>query len=220
MRHLLSSKVFLNAFIILLPFFTVTSVNAQMHQVYLDTDPQNEIRKISFYSASEGYIATTKWIGFTIDSGRTVTKKIISISNVNYNGYSVNLTFGFGINGVKAFNRNTFIVYGDYGLVPAILYTTDGGTSYTLNFQSQFAFVPNSSITDMVFPQNGSIGYAIDYDRILKTTNGGLTWNIIRIDASSDFDYLESIDDNNLIAMSTKYTTNKLLKTSNSSLAI
>jgi photosystem II stability/assembly factor-like uncharacterized protein len=208
-------RILFFALIFSINFLATITARGQMRQVYLDTDQQNEIKKMSFYTPSEGYIATTKWVGYTIDSGRTVTKKFITLSNVNYNGYSVNLTFGFGINGVKAFNQNTFIVYGDYGLVPAILYTTNGGTSYTLIFQSQFAFVPNSSITDMVFPQNGSIGYAIDFDRILKTTNGGLTWSVIRIDAGSDFDHLESIDDNNLIAMSTEFTTNKLLKTSN-----
>jgi large repetitive protein len=215
MNNKLYQRTLFVAFLFLINFLATITAKGQMRQVYLDTDPQNEIKKMSFYTASEGYIATTKWIGYTIDSGRTVTKKFITLSNVNYNGYSVNLTFGFGINGVKAFNQNTFIVYGDYGFVPAILYTTNGGTSYTLIFQSQFAFVPNSSIEDMIFPQNGNVGYAVDFDRILKTTNGGLTWSVIRIDAGSDFNHLESIDDNNLIAMSTKYATNKLLKTSN-----
>src|SRR5690349_8293258 len=85
------------------------SVNAQMRQVYKDADENNHIYKISFYSPSEGYIAFGKWIGYTIDSGRTYTKKFITLSNVDFNGYTVNVTFGFEINGVKAFNKDTII---------------------------------------------------------------------------------------------------------------
>lgn len=108
--------------------FLSNLVTAQMRQVYLDeTATDNYIQKISFYSASHGYVAFTYWIGYTSDSGKTFTKKWITNSNVDYNGFSVNLTFGFAIEGVKAFNQNKIIVYGHYGYVPAILYSTNGG---------------------------------------------------------------------------------------------
>jgi len=189
--------------------------NAQMRQVYLDNVADYQINKISFFSPSSGYVAFRDFIGYTSDSGHTLIKKYITNSNVNYNGNSVNLTFGFSISGVKGFNQNTFIVYGDYGYVPAILYTNNGGSSYNLVYHSQLGFVPIGSITDMVFPQNTGIGYAIDYDRILKTTDGGLNWNVIRTDIQSAFDKIESVDDNNIIVMSTYPTINKILKTSN-----
>ncbi len=81
--------------------------NSQLRQVYVDVNEDNDIRKISFYSPSQGYIAFRDWIGFTTDSGRTFIQKYITATNVNYNGYSnVNLTFGFGIKGVKAFNQD------------------------------------------------------------------------------------------------------------------
>ena len=131
---------------------------AQMRELYRDGQiTSNKFQKLSFYSPSSGYIAALdqnqSMVAYTSDSGRTFTKRYIGINNVNYNGYSVNLTFGFYINGVKAFDQNNIIVYGDYGLVPAILYSSDGGLNYTLVYHFQFAFVPNSTITDMVFPR-------------------------------------------------------------------
>jgi hypothetical protein len=191
--------------------------NAQMRQVYIDNiEPDNEIFKLSFYSASEGYVAFRDWIGYTTDSGRTFTKKYITLSNVNYNGYSVNLTFGFYINGVKAFNQNTLIAYGHYGLVPAILRSTDGGNNYTLIYHSQFNPLQlRTGITDMIFPQNNTTGYAVDADRVLKTTDGGLNWSVVRTDAGSYFTNLEAVDNNNVFALSTEYSTNKLIKTTN-----
>jgi hypothetical protein len=204
------------------------NVSAQMRQLYVDNVANNEIYKLSFYSPSEGYVAFRDWIGYTTDSGRTFTKKYITNGNVNFNGYSVNLTFGFGIKGVKAFNQNNIIAYGDYGLVPAILFSTNGGTSYTLVYHSQFnSFELTTGIMDMVFPQNSSIGYAIDGDRILKTTNQGLSWAAVLTSPNSCFDYLDAVDDNNVFAVSDYSTSNivfpngrtfinnKILKTNN-----
>ena len=194
---------------------------AQMRQIYVDPGGDYKIiRKISFYSASHGYIASTDngppFVGFTTDSGRTFTKRFITLGNVNYNGYSVNLTFGFDISGVKAFNQDTIIAYGDYGFVPAILYSTNGGLSYLLVYHSQFS--PNqlsTGITDMVFPENNNTGYAVDADRILKTTNKGLSWSVVRTDPNSYFNHIEAVDNNNLVTFSNEYYANKLLKTSN-----
>src|SRR5258705_3103110 len=207
-------------FILFLFVFTIHATG-QMRQVYLEPGGDDKIiQKINFYSPSHGFIASTdygpSYVGFTIDSGRTFTKRNITLGNVNYNGYSVNLTFGFGIKGVKAFNQDTIIAYGDYGVVPAILYSTNGGISYLLVYHSQFS--PNqlsSGINDMVFPENNNIGYAIDADRILKTTNKGFSWSVIRTDPNSYFDFLEAVDNNNLVAFSVAYNPSKLLKTSN-----
>ena len=187
-----------------------------MRQIYLDNiEPDNEIYKLSFYSPSEGYVGFRDWVGYTTDSGRTFTKKYITLGNVNFNGYPVNLTFGFSINGVKAFNQNTIVVYGHYALVPAILYSSNGGNNYTLVYHSQFnPFQLNGGITDMIFPQNNSTGFAVDFDRILKTIDGGLNWTVSRTDAGSDFTYLEGVDNNVVFALAT-YSQNKLLKTIN-----
>lgn len=170
-----------------------------MKKVYVGFIGDN-ISKISFYSNSQGYVVFYSSVGFTADSGRTFTKKYVTNNNVNFNGYSVNLTFGFKINGVKAFSQDSLIVYGDYGRVPAILYSANGGTSFTLVYHSQLTFVPNSSITDMIFPDNGNIGYAVDADRVLKTTNRGSSWYVVRTEVAKNYNSLDAIDVNTVFA--------------------
>jgi IPT/TIG domain/FG-GAP-like repeat/Secretion system C-terminal sorting domain len=217
-RHV--QVVLLLVLILILFWFPVT---AQMRQVYLDTDSSNSIEKISFFSPNEGYVAFDNWIGYSTDSGHTFTKKDILLNNVNFGPYSnINITFGFEINGVKAFDRNNLIVYGDYGLVPAILSSPDGGNSFTLVFYSQFNPLQlHTGITDVSFPQNDNIGYAVDADRILKTTDKGLTWTVLTSNfAGSYFNHIEAVDDNNLIFLNTdvfdysNYGTSRILRTS------
>ena len=206
MKFIYSKKIFRLLTIVNIILVTTISANGQLRQIYLDNTEDNQINKISFYSPSSGFIAFTNWIGYTTDSGRTFTKKYITANNVDYNGYSVNLTFGFGIKGVKAFDQNNIIAYGDYGAVPAILHSKDGGNTFKLVYQLQYAFVPSSGISDMLFPQNDNIGYAVDVDQVLKTTDKGLTWFPVFTGANSVFDHLEAIDDNNVFAVSDYYT--------------
>lgn len=197
-------------------FFTTGDLRAQLRQVHLDeTANNNSIYKISFYAVSSGYVAFEDCIGYTTDTGRTFTKKFITAGNVNFNGYgNVNLTFGFGINGVKAFNQSNLIVYGHYGLVPAILYSGNGGNSFTLVFHSQFNSQQlRTGITDMSFPQNNSTGFATDADRILKTIDGGVNWTAIAVYDGSYFTNIEAVDNSNMYALSTGFSSNKLLKT-------
>jgi len=209
---------FLTYSLLILFLLSASMSHSQLRQMSLDNiEPDNEIYKISFYSPSEGYIGCRDWIGYTSDSGHTISKKFITLSNVDYNGYfSVNLTFGFGISGVKAFNQNTLVVYGDYGLVPAILYSTNGGNNFKLIYHSQFSATElRTGIMDMIFPQNNAIGYAVDADRILKTTDQGQTWTTVRTDPGSYFEHLEAVDNNNVYALSKDFYSSKLLKTSN-----
>ncbi|MGX5820674.1 FG-GAP-like repeat-containing protein [Chitinophaga lutea] len=190
---------------------------AQMRQMYQDTDPDSRIHKVSFFSPSEGYVAFNNWVGYTTDSGRTYIKKYVTLSNVNYGSYTnINLTFGFGIEGVKAFDKNTLIVYGDYGLVPAILYSTDGGNSFKLVYHSQYNPMQLSTgIKDIDFLQNSNIGYAVDADRILKTTNKGLTWDVQAIRPGYFFDHIDAVDDNYAFATASGNNTGSVLKTTN-----
>jgi len=207
----LADRVFI--IILIICHLSLTHTEAQMRQIYTDANPNNQIQKLCFYSPNEGYVAFQDGAGYTTDSGRSYLKKKITLSNVNYNGYYPNLTFGFGINGVKAFDRNTLIVYGDYGLVPSILYSTDGGNTFKLIYNSQFnPSQLRTGIMDMVFPQNDNIGYAVDADRILKTTDKGQTWTVVRSDPGSYFSFLESIDDNTVFTFSTDYNSRKLLR--------
>lgn len=147
----------------------------------MGNDDDNSIHKISFYSASEGYVAFRKYIGFTQDSGKTFIRRYITNSNVDYNGRPVNLTAGFYPSGVKAFNGNVVLAYGDYLTEPSILYSNNGGNSWSLVFHQTVrlnASEYNEGITDLEFPGNSLIGFAVHHDQILKTTNGGLSWNV------------------------------------------
>ncbi|MBI5858323.1 MAG: VCBS repeat-containing protein [Sphingobacteriales bacterium] len=218
-RLRLCHKNIIFSFVLVLVCFT--NADSQMRQIYSEpAGTNNEIQKISFYSPTSGYIASTDnsadWVGFTSDSGRTIIKRYITLGNVNYNNYNVNLTFGFGLKGVKAFNQDTIVVWGDYGWVPAILYSTNGGQSYLLVYHSQYnPWQLSGGITDAVFPQNDGTGFAVDADRILKTTNKGQSWFVVRTDPDSYYDFLEAVDNNNVFAFSSAYNASKLVKTTN-----
>lgn len=200
-------------------FVCQLTANGQMRKLYSDNlDPENSIKKISFYSASSGYVAFSKWIGSTTDTGRTFTKKFITANNVNFNGYSVNLTFGFIINGVKSLNATTLLAYGHYGLVPAILRSTDGGNTFLLVFHNSFSFYPNSSITDMVFPEGTTTGYAVDADRILKTTNGGVLWNVVYSNAGSSFTNIQALNNNTVFAINATFQNNQVMQSTDAGL--
>ena len=204
-------RFFLFMAILLLSF---NSSYAQFKKIHLE-NTENDISKISLYSSTEGYVAFNSFIGYTTDGGQNFDARPITNSNVNFNGYAANLTFGFETLGVKAFDKNKIIVYGDYALVPAILYSSDGGSTYKLVYHSQLNLVPNSRITDMVFPSNGSIGYAVDADRILKTIDGGLTWNVSQTYPNTHFTNLQALSDNQVYAFSNYAGTTFLYSTSN-----
>ena len=121
----------------LLLLFTVPlCVCGQFRNIYSDPDPTNQIQGIHFISAKEGYVISKNWIGYTQDSGHTFIKKYITASNVDFNGYYVNLTFGFNPSGIHAFSKDTLIIYGDYGFVPAILVSSNQGNSFKLIYHS------------------------------------------------------------------------------------
>ncbi len=208
------NKITVTLLFILCIFFQLTT-KGQMRKIYLDMADSNDVvKKLSFYSASSGFVGFTDWIGFTSDSGHTFIQKYITINNVDFNGYDVNLTFGFGISGVKAFNKDTVIAYGDYGFVPSILYSTDGGNTFKLVFHSQYANIQyTNGIEDMIFPENNNIGFAVDADRVLETTDQGITWVAIRTDPNSYMNYLLATSNNNVFAFSQNYQVSKLIET-------
>ncbi|MBS1662836.1 MAG: VCBS repeat-containing protein [Bacteroidetes bacterium] len=191
-----------------------------MRKVFLDTDQSyNSLCKLSFYSPSQGFVAFSNWIGFTSDSGRTFIHKTITFNNVNFNGYSVNLTFGFDIMGIKSFDQNTLIVYGNYGSIPAILYSLDGGNTFKLVFHSQINPLQislSNGVADMDFVANSTTGFAVDEDRILKTTDQGQSWSVLYTSLKSYYNYIQAFDANTVYAGATYYdAASKLQKTIN-----
>lgn len=185
-------------------FLAITSFGnkayAQFRQLHVEIDEDNDARKLDFYNGGEGYVAFAKSVGFTTDSGKTFSQKKVTLNNVNYGNYNVNLTFGFGIRGVKAFDKNNLLVYGHYGLVPAILSSADGGATFKVVYHDQYSAIPNSAITDMVFPENKNTGYAVDHDRILKTENGGQNWTVNYAATNNNFIAIQALNGLQLIA--------------------
>ncbi len=125
------------------------------------------------------------------------------------------LTGGFQVSGVQAFSRDTFLLYGNFEQNPAILYSDNFGGYYKLIYQSQ----ANTShltygIQDMVFPKHTNTGYAVEADRIIKTTDRGKTWFAVYTSTGSFFNFIEAIDDNTLFAFNTDSWTNKMVMTS------
>jgi hypothetical protein len=216
-------------FVSIVAFLLVAAgANAQMRQVYVDgTSPANEIKKISFYSPSEGYVAAKDpghhWVGYTTDSGRSLLRRPITPSNVDPGQYLAPIFLGFSLSGVKAFDQNKIIAYGHYLLVPSILYSTNGGLSYTLVFYSNLNSSSPATIFNMNFPENGNLGFAVDGYRILRTTDGGQSWSVVNTDPAGRFGDIDAIDNNNVFVYSTyesniNATGNKLVKTSNAGL--
>ncbi|MDH7460576.1 T9SS type A sorting domain-containing protein [Chitinophagaceae bacterium 26-R-25] len=176
----------------------------QLRKVYTDSDPANELKTISFFSPSEGFVAFAKDIGFTTDSGKTFIKKRISISNVDFNGYTVGITFGFAINGIKAFDRNNILVYGDYGEEASILSSTDGGSTFKLVYHEPFNPNQTNTVAAMTFVQNSNVGFAVTTDYVLKTTNKGSSWSIVLGSPGLFFAGVEAADNNTIFAFGTK----------------
>ncbi len=170
--------------LLLVLIFASAITFAQWRTCYQGSNVNNRVTGVSFYTPTTGYVSTIDWVGFTTDSGKTVNKKFVNISNVNYNGYPVNLTFGFTIEGVHAFSADTLVVYGDYAFEPSILYSTNGGASWKVVYHKEIrigsATLVNA-IHDMIFPSKGNVGIAVQNDEIIRTTNRGATWNTTNI---------------------------------------
>ncbi len=203
-----TKALFVSCFCCLFPFVFF----GQFRKLYLDSDASNHIKNINFITAATGYISFQNWIGYTQDSGRTFSKKYISINNVDYNGYNANLTFGFGISGVYIYNKDSILVYGDYGFVPSILLSSDGGNTFKLIYNSTLNLSTlNQGIQNIVFPGNASTGFAVETNRILKSVDRGRSWVSIFNDVTANF---TDIDFKN-ISTGFAINGNKLLKTTN-----
>ncbi|TCJ14538.1 hypothetical protein EPD60_11175 [Flaviaesturariibacter flavus] len=211
----------IRSFLVALVLTMTLNAQGQLRKVYVDiANIDNDIQKVSFFNSSQGYVASTgypdDWIGYTSDSGHTITRRPITSGNVNYNGYPVNLTFGFTVSGVQAFSQDTVLAYGDYGLVPAILYSTDGGSTFKLVFHSQYNSLQLSTgIMDMTFPNNGSTGFAVDADRILRSTDRGKTWSVIATTPGYKYTYVESPDAVTIFAFNQQYGLSRLMRSTN-----
>ena len=97
--------------------------------------------------------------------------------------------FGFYVEDIHAFSADTLLLSGDFGLEPSILYSTNGGSSWTVVFHRLIPFNTVNifnSVWQMDFPGRGSIGYAIHGDQVLKTTNRGQSWQVALLNANTE----------------------------------
>ncbi len=155
---------------------------SQFREVYKGSDDFNNITGLSFLTPSTGFASFNKFIGYTADSGHTFAKRYVSYDNTDFNGYTVTLTFGFNASGVKAFSKDSLIVYGDYGSEPSILFSANGGQSWKVVFHQPVN--PNATnfsdgVTDMQFPGNTAVGFAVEHEMLLRTANRGQSWSIV-----------------------------------------
>ena len=151
---------------------------SQWRQKYAGSNMDNDIKGIYFLNPSTGFVAFTTYIGYTQDSGQSYLQRNITVSNTNYNGYSVNLTFGFNASKVFAFTQDSLFVTGDYGFEPTILFSANQGQNWKVVFHLPYnpnSPVVNQGVTDIKFPGNASTGIAIHHEGILKSTDRGQT---------------------------------------------
>jgi hypothetical protein len=139
------------------------------------TDVNKHIHGVSFLTPSKGFVAFNNAVGYTLDSGQTYINRPVTNSNVNYNGYAVNLTFGFSAKGVHAFSQDSLLLYGDYGAEPSILFSANQGQNWKLVYHEPFNQDINNTMFDMKFPST-SLGSAISQKYLIQSTNRGQTW--------------------------------------------
>ncbi len=110
-------------------------------------------------------------------------------------------------NDVVHLGGSTYILFGDYSTVAR---TTDGGATFTVYYPDSAKSRRNIYEADFVSP---TVGYACGTSGlIIKTTDGGITWDTVGVASTATYWYLDFIDaDTGYVGGST----GKLLKTTN-----
>lgn len=173
----------------------------QLRMIYLDQDSSNAIRNINFKKGS-GFVTFDHGLGYSTDSGRTFTSKPITYGSVAFNGYSPDTSRGFHASGVCLLGMDSIFVFGDYASVPSILLSTNLGNTFTLIYHQQVSTpIPGNSCFQMAFVGNSPIGFALEKNGILKTTDRGKTWQPAIIMANRNLVNMNLNLDNSLLAL-------------------
>lgn len=171
-----------------LSVFASQTLSAQFREIYNANTPNEHLNSVYFVSPSTGYAAFTTQIGFTQDSGHSFTPRPVTIANTNMNGYSVNLTFGFTPAGVHAFTTDSLLAYGDFGAEASILFSSNGGLNWKLVYHRALnPSAGSATVSDLQFPANGSTGIAVHDQYIIRSTNRGQSWSIVKSTPSGYF---------------------------------
>src|SRR6185369_6126009 len=94
----------------------------------------------------------------------------------------------------------------------SILTSTDGGNTFKLVHYDVADQLTPGGVIDMVFPNNGNVGYAIDKDWVLKTTDKGQTWKINHLLVGTGY-AIEAVNSNCVYVMCNGQSAFKLSKT-------
>jgi len=155
---------------------------AQWNLQYHGTDTTDNIVGVSFISPSTGYVAFSKFIGYSTDTGKSYSRNYIQTANVDFNGFqSVDLTLGFIINGVKAISKDSLFVFGSFSFEPSILFSSNGGSTWKLVMHTSSTFTSQTifnNIVDLKFGSNGT-AIALDDEGIFRSTDYGQTWTSV-----------------------------------------
>jgi len=153
-------------------------LQAQWRTIFQDADSINSISGASFYSLKEGWVTTHQWVGFTEDGGQSFEHRLVSPENIEAAIERDRLRAGFLPLSVSAFGHDTVFVTGSFGNDPAILFSKDNGYNWSLVYHHADTsdFPSGNAIYKIIFPENGNIGYAVQSNEIIKTTDKGKTW--------------------------------------------
>ena len=177
----------------------VSFLQAQWRTIFQDADSINSISGASFYSLKEGWVTTHQWVGFTEDGGQSFEHRLVSPENIEATIDRDRLHAGFLPLSVSAFGHDTVFVTGSFGNDPAILFSKDNGYNWSLVYHhADTSDLPSgNAIYKIVFPQNGNIGYAVQSNEIIKTTDKGKTWRTCFQGTDKGLFTLGFVDDRN-----------------------
>ncbi|HBX53490.1 MAG TPA: hypothetical protein DEH02_20715 [Bacteroidales bacterium] len=123
---------------------------------------------IKFVDNNVGYITNYKSVYKTIDAGLTW-----SATTIDTNGYKL----------LSVVDQNTVYIGGEYG---TLFKTTNGGITWS-NISFEYTYVPNLDIVSICAINKDIVYVSIDpylssnSPKILKTTDGGLSWDVVYI---------------------------------------
>ncbi len=161
----------------------VSATKAQFREIFKGNSASiNEIKGISFVNPSTGFVVMGYDIGFTQDSGRTFSKRYITPENINYNGFSGVNGAAYIPEGITAFSKDSLLVYCNFFFEPTILFSANQGLNWKIVYHKPInpdAGIMSAGITDLKFPENSNIGFAVHHEEVLKTTDRGQTWRVV-----------------------------------------
>lgn len=186
------------------------SSQAQINKIFPEAGTSATIRKISFYSSTEGFAAFDGNVAFSVDGGKSWNSRPVTANNVNFRSYPVNGLIRFEADGVHAIDQQHFLVYGSYGYANAVLYSADNGATYTLVFYSLAQHQTDQFMIRDLKMAGNNIVFAVDHDRIMRSLDNGFNWDIIRSDPGNKFFSISAIGSNVFV-----FGVNKILRSSN-----